>query len=120
MNKRLFWVSTLAVALGLPAGLMCARANATPAPSAPPLGAYQQPPWDQAPPEYTREVDKTGFRAGIRAAHEDIDRRESLGVEKHELFQHPPVDPQFHRDYRVAMRRGYNLALDHWKRYHSW
>lgn len=119
MNRKWFWLSTLSVSLGLSAGMMCARANASPAPSAVSLGAYQERPWDQPPREY-RDVQRQGFQDGIAAAHEDIDRHHDRGAEHHERFRHPPVDRNLRDDYRDGFRRGYDTAWHHWEEHHGW
>lgn len=119
MNRKWFWVSTIAVSLSLPAGLMCARANAAPAPSPFHAAAYQERPWDQPPDEY-RDVQKKGFHDGIDAAHKDIDHHRGHDVTHHERWEHPPVDENLKGDYRLAFRRGYDAAWQHWQNSHSW
>jgi hypothetical protein len=117
MKKNWLLLSTLAIALAVPAGLMSARAYAASAPAAP--GIYQERPWDQPPDEF-RDVQKQGFHDGIDAAHHDIDNHRQRDAEHHERFRHPSVDHDQVRDYRDAFRRGYDTAWRHFEEHHGW
>lgn len=122
MKRKWVWVSTLVCSLGLPTGVMCARANATPAPSAAalaPYQEYQERPWDQPPDEY-RDVQRQGFHDGIEAARQDMDDHRHRDADDHERFRHPPVDRDLRHDYRDGFRRGYEAARHHFEEHHGW
>jgi len=117
MNRNWIAISTLAVSLALPGGILAARGNAAPASAAPSF--YQERPWDQPPDEF-RDVQKQGFRDGIDAAHHDIDNHRHRDAEHHERFRHPPVSHDLVRDYRDGFRRGYDTAWNHFDEHHGW
>jgi hypothetical protein len=120
MNRNWIAISTLAVSLALPGGMLAARANAAPAPAAP--GLNQDRPWDQPPDEF-RDVQRQGFHDGIDAAHHDIDNHRHRDADDHDRFRRPPVDRHDHdmvRDYRDAFRRGYDVAWHHFEEHHGW
>jgi hypothetical protein len=116
MNRKWFAVSTLAISLAVPAGMMSARAHAATAPAAP--GFYQERPWDQPPDEY-RDVQRQGFHDGVEAARHDWDRHRHKDADDHERYKHPPVDRSLHGDYRDGFRHGYQVAMDHMRDHHD-
>jgi hypothetical protein len=69
-------------------------------------------PWLQPPAEF-KEMQKTGFHAGVQAAVKDYDKHRDPDLERHKEYVHPKVDHSFVPDYREGYKRGYNEAFKH-------
>lgn len=112
MRRNWFAISTLAVSLVVPAGLLSATAHATPANPAAGFHQDRDRDWDQPPDEF-RDVQRQGFHDGIEAARSDYDRHRHKDADDHERYRHPPVDRSMREDYRQGFRRGYEVAMQH-------
>jgi hypothetical protein len=75
---------------------------------------WQMPtmPWDQPPPEF-KEIQRSGFHAGVKAAVKDFDHHRDPDVMRHKRYVHPKVDKSLRQDYRQGYRRGYDQAFKH-------
>ncbi len=110
MNKNWISVSALVVALGVPAGVVSARAYA--AAPAEPSAITQDRTWDQPPDEY-RDMERRGFHDGVEGARRDFDNHRPPSPENREEYRHPHVPRDMRHDYREGFRRGYQEAMRH-------
>lgn len=109
MTFKWFAISTLAVALAVPA---FAPARVFAAASQDRDYDRDHQGWD-APPAEFRDVQRQGFHDGIEGARRDFDHHRSPDVDHREEYRHPHVDSSLRDDYREGYRRGYDVAMHH-------
>jgi len=78
----------------------------------PQLNTYGQGGWNVPPREY-RQYARKGYLDGIEGARRDVENHRRPNVTNRDEFRHPGVPGQFHREYRMGFRRGYNVLMQH-------
>lgn len=113
MRLKWFAVSTLAVALAVPA-FTPARVFAASAQDRDHDRDYDrdQRGWDTPPGEF-RDVQRQGFHDGIEGARRDFDHHRRPDVDRRDEYRHPHVDASLRDDYREGYRRGYEEGMRH-------
>ncbi len=114
MKLKTIALSLLALALG-PAGLLAAKAHASPNGSNP-IAIQDRDDHDRdwdAPPQEFREAQRRGYHDGVEAARDDFHHHRSGDIEHHDSFRHPHVAREDRDDYREGFRRGYDRAMRH-------
>lgn len=73
----------------------------------PPPGAG----WDAPPSDFTRDIQRRGFRDGLNGARHDFENRRRPDVMNRDEFRHyRGPEPRLYRD---AFQRGYNAYWQH-------
>ena len=67
--------------------------------------------WDAPPPEFTRDVQRNGFRDGMYGAEQDFKNRRRPGVMNRDEYRNYRGPER--RVYRQAFERGYRAWWDH-------
>lgn len=112
MKLKCFALSLLALSIGS-AGLLAAKAHASPYGTNPAaIQDRDNHDWD-APPSEFRDVQRNGFHDGIEAARSDFDHHREPGVDHHDSFKHPHVAREDRDAYREGFRQGYDRAMHH-------
>ena len=117
MKHNQLALPTLALALGASALLL---AQNGPPPDQPQQGYGQDHRdndhggWDAPPPEF-RDMQRHGFHDGIQAARGDVENHRRPDVDMAAEFRQPPVPPEARDEYRDGFRRGYDMALSHFR-----
>lgn len=108
MKTRALAAIAVALMMGSTTGAMMAQYYGPP----PPQYAPQQA-WDQVPPEF-REAQQRGFHDGIEGAKRDFKNHRQPNVENRDEYRNPHfISPPDREDYRMAFRRGYEVAVRH-------
>jgi len=116
MNLKRFMVPALAMLL-VAGGFGLASAYGAPL-QGPPPGYGQgygqdRGGWDAPPREYS-DIERRGFRDGIKGAQKDFDNHRQPDVNNRDEYRHPDDVPgRLREEYREGFRRGYNLAVSH-------
>lgn len=108
MTRKGFATAAFAALAFTAAGFTPPKAMASPAAPA----AYGQDPWE-APPGEFNEVQRRGFHDGVEGARRDFGNHRNPDVENRDEYRHPDVPGRLREAYRVAYRRGYQVAASH-------
>ena len=112
MKLKCIALSLLALSLGS-AGLLAAKAHASPYGTNPTaIQDRDDHDWD-APPQEFKDVQRKGFHDGIEAARDDVDHHRAPDADHHDNFRHPHVAREDRDAYREGFRRGYDKAIEH-------
>ncbi len=74
-------------------------------------GGYGQGGWDAPPSNFTRDIQRNGFRDGIEGARKDAQNRRSINVRNRDEYRNYRGPDR--RAYRQAFERGYQTFWNH-------
>ncbi len=74
--------------------------------------AHGQGGWNVPPREY-RQYARKGYFDGVEGARRDVENHRRPDVNNRDEFRHPGLPGQFHREYRMGFRHGYNVSMRH-------
>lgn len=77
-----------------------------------PAPAYGQEPWAMPPREFN-EIQRNAYRDGIEGARRDFGNHRNPDVNNREEYRNPNLPPDAREAYRIAFRRGYEMAASH-------
>ena len=75
---------------------------------------YGPPPAWEAPPQQFIAAQQRGYHDGVEGARKDFDNHRPPNVNNRDEYRNPHfIAPPDRRDYRIGVREGYRVAVQH-------